>query len=798
MNKLLFFLLISSVPWMALAQSNTCDVKVSGEVVDAVSKEPVAYATIQVVGSSVGVLTDEFGYFELDGLCDQEIDLKIAHLGYKSLVHHHDPDHHHHIVHLSPESLQLQGVVIEEVKKSAGLTSGVSKSISAKELDAYLGGNLGDALTTVSGVNAVSNGQNIVKPVVHGLHTNRVLIINNELRHEFQNWGDGHAAEIELSAVDRIEVVKGAATVRYGSEALGGVVKLSDAPLNLHSGFNGQAVMSGRSNGRAAHAAFNLQYGFDAVSLAVHAGTTKQGDLTAADYQLTNTGKQSWEAGLNARFHKGVSDFTLGLSHVQQKLGILRGSVVGNLNDLDTAMRTEPPYFTKDFSYEIGTPYQEVAHSMAKLKGLFLKGEHVFEIIYGLQRNSRKEFDVRRGTNNSLPSINLLLYAQSLSLDWEHPKLAAWKGNAGLQINFTDNNNIAGTNTTPFLPNYNTFKIGGYWIESVALTASTIDLGLRYDFQKSDVRGRDSSNEPYFNELRFENITATVGWNKVTDHFNISTNLGLAWRAPNMAELYSFGKHQAIIQYGLLRYEIDENGQISTGKILTNEDKNVGSELGYKWVGSVDHQKNKSRLSFTLYANWIKNYIYSRPYGITQTQRGALPYYIYEQTNALLTGFDIDWSVKHNANWQSKFSGDYVYARDVKNDSWFVGIPPAAVKYELLYQKKNEGKVDYWSVGLSPGYIFSQYQAPQVITVGEIIESEGQILNSATGVFDFLAAPAGYFLLQLNAKVNIKQFQLGLGVYNVTNAKYRSYTNTMRYFADEKGFDLSLDLKYNF
>lgn len=776
---------------------NDCSCDMAGKVVDQLTKLPLPYATIQLKGTTEGTIADDEGVFHLHNLCSDEFDLVISFVGYKSITHHHDLYHHDPVIYLSPDELQLESVVVEGVKQENGMISATVTSISPEEISSRRGERLGDVLQRLPGVSTLSTGQNVVKPVVHGLHSSRLLIINNGVRHESQSWGADHAPEIDPSQANNIRLIKGAASVKYGPGALGGVILINPPQPKLTTTLKGEADVTLQSNGRSAGGTVSVQEGYSRLAWIAQAAGLYQGDLHAPDYTLSNTGARESSFSAGALYHKRQLDLNIHYSYFQQKLGILRGSVVGNLRDLAFAMANEPPAYTNKFSYTINTPHQEVRHHLLKLNGNLSFGSSNLNFQYAFQANERQEFDVRRGTNNFVPSINLTLLTHATEAEWEHPVWGLFSGSVGIQAQYQDNNNIAGTNTIPFLPNYNNLNIGAFLSESAQLGNTIFDAGVRYDIHYASVRGRDIDNSIFRNELNYHSITASTGFLRPLSAWSsLQSNLGLAWRPPNMAELYSLGKHEAVIENGLWRYMAGRG----TG-VYSQEEKPAPSELSYKWVNTYSYHRNRASLELTGYINYIQNYIFSKPAGITTTSRGALPFFIYDQTNALLAGLDGSLTVEHTKHWESDLRLMFLQATNTKNSERFVGIPPSRITYSLNYTVANLGTFSSFITGMEASYTLKQYLAPPVISPEEILAAGGEkseILTNAASGFDFLPAPDAYFLLNAYAGIEKGRFSYRLRVRNILNTSYRDFTNRLRYFADEAGRNFALTIKYRF
>lgn len=808
--KIIFALLLSllSATFLDLsaqtegAANDSCDYIVEGYVYDLSSQEPIPYASVQLKGSSKGQVTDFQGYFKISQICDEEFDLIVSHLGYKQVTHHHDTYHEIPNIFLAPDSVTLQSVIIEGGSLPGELYSGTVKALSKQDFEFAQTENLGDLAANLSGVSTLKTGQNVAKPIIHGLHSNRVLIVNNGVRHEFQNWGAEHAPEIDPSMAESISVVKGAATVRYGPDALGGVLVIHPGNMDLLTPLNGEASVTAKSNGRSVDSHLQINKGFHKLALKAQASYVVQGDLNTPDYLLSNTSKRELSTSLGVRYHWRYFDIFADYSHFEQNLGILRGSVTGSLSDLAEAIQSDTPSETEEFDYTINNPRQTVQHDVFKIRSLYNGENQSVEATYAIQFNHRQEFDVRRGTNNERPAIDLELLTQTLDIEWDHPEIKKWNGKIGLQALYQDNNNLPGTNTVPFIPNYNNSRIGLYLIENSTLNEMRLEWGLRYDYQYTSVRGRKPNNDIYRNTLSFQNVTATVGLVAPLPNGHVfRTNLGSAWRPPNVSELYSFGKHSASIEYGYWRYRFLENQQISTDEILTENDRAAPSEMGLKWINTYEINNELFQAEFTTYLNFIRNYIYTKPAGITQTVRGAFPYFIYDQDDALFAGIDASFMMKHSKKASSEIQASFLWARDITNHEYFVGLPPANIRYQYRQQLPDFSILDNQNIQLRLNYTFSQVFAPRVVPITEILNAKNQgidIFSENDADFDILSPPSAYFLADIYYQAEVSPFIFSLQVRNLLNTTYRNYTDRLRYFADEQGRNFMLSLKYNF
>ncbi|MCB0634232.1 MAG: TonB-dependent receptor [Lewinella sp.] len=795
---------ISLVSGTILAQQvaeGSCKYEIRGKVYDAESKTPLPYVSVQLEGTNQGAITDETGLFEFHELCKEEYDLIFSFLGYKTVRHHHDFHHPFLEIYLAPEGYLLESVVVEASSLQSSLNTISTSKLSGDKLEAVASESLGDVVSEIAGVGTLKTGQNIVKPVIHGLHSNRILIINNGLRHEFQNWGEEHAPEIDPSLIEDVEVVKGAATVRFGPDALGGVILVNPPKMELSTPVKGKIQLNGRSNGRSGEGSIELSKGFKWLSIMGGGSWVKQGDLKAPDYFLSNTGKEETSYFGGFRMHPWSKlDIEGSYSHFEQELGILSGSVFGNLDDLQRAIVADTPLYTHPFSYEIAEPRQLVQHDLYKADLHYIGEKQSFQLQYGYQINRRQEFGVRR---TEAPNIDLELRTQSVDANWNHPDIGPFSGKLGAQWLKKANDNQPGTNTVPFIPNYDEQRLGIYLIEARSLGKGLIEAGLRFDLLESEITGREPDNTIYRNKIFYRNFSGTIGLEyPLSEHSTFRTNLGTAWRAPDVAELYRFGQHAFFLEYGLWRYTIDERFDfVSTSQgILDQNDRAVPSEKGYKWINTYNLNRSDLQLELTGYVNYIENYIYAKPAGVTRTPRGVFVFFIYDQTDALLWGIDLSSRWTHSPKFSSDLKGSFLWSAQLSPTDYFAGQPPPQLTYGLTYHPEIP-HLNNSQLQISLNYTFQQFQHPRIITVDEFLRANQEGINRFSDDardFDLLAPPPAYLLTNIRWTSAWKQLGWRLEVRNLFNISYRNYTDRLRYFADDLGRNFLLGLTFRF
>jgi iron complex outermembrane receptor protein len=698
------------------------------------------------------------------------------------------------------DTLKLEDTVkLEEVRIKAKASpvsrTSVSSTLSQQQLDMSRGAALGDVLKAVSGVNVLKTGATISKPVVHGLHSNRVLILNNGVRLEGQAWGAEHAPEIDPFIAKRMHVVKGAESVRYGAEAIGGLILVEPPELPEGPEVGGELYATAASNGRSLATSAMLNggvSGWKGFGWRVQGTFRKAGNARSADYFLGNTGLGELNYSAAMGYKTAHSAYEAYYSQFSTTLGIVYSAHVGTREDIDARIAAGRPQESYGFTYDITAPRQRINHQLLKLKAHYdFKDHQSMTVVYGLQQNHRKEFDFRRGDREALPITDLVLNTHTLDLDLEKTLPSGVKRTYGFNGLLQVNNNVPGTLANTFIPNYDSFTGGVFAIQKWPGKVFDFEAGLRYDFKTFDAAGfrfltdqpegasdqsaTDSnqsgdsgaagvSEEYYGGQSQFHNITGSAGalW-RLNQSWHLTTNIGVAWRVPTANELFSNGLH-----HGAGLYEIG--------------DPSMKSEQGYKWINAIKHFSGPLTFELDVYAQLIRHYIYSQPdLSYRQTVRGTYPVFRYRQTNASFIGADLSASYRFLPRLSYQVNAAIVRARDIQNDRYLPYIPADRVDHSI--------KLELDVKGLQESYI----------QFGHGLVARQHRYDPAS---DFAAPPPAYHLFNFIAgtryAIGSRQLGANIGVENLFNKSYKEYMNRYRYYIHDMGRNITLRLNYTF
>ena len=775
-----------------LSQDN-CEKVISGKVLDIEKNEPLSGVLIRIFDSENFTISDDNGNFFLEDLCSDQIKVNVSRYGYYDTIF--DINNENSIIYLTQETFELSSVLIQDKKEKKSGTQTISQqslNLDQKQIDPTM--TLASIVSEIDGVTFTSAGSNVELPVIHGLYGNRVLILNNYLKHGFQNWGNQHAPEINTSSISNISVIKGASGVRFGPEALGGVIIVEPDPMKLNNPYYINISSGYQTNGKGKNFNFKAGNGYKNWGYFLGFDYIKIGDRHTPSYSLTNSGKNEKSINFGLHYHLKNFDIKLYYNYVDLNLALLRSSVFHSGNALSQALNSDAPLFIRPFSYLINEPNQLAKHHFAKanINWWYNENEKI-SLTVGSQINKRKEFDVRR--NSFKPIINLDLFTYDYLLEWDHSFYENINGLIGLHYFNQDNDNNPGTGTTPFIPNYNTNRFSFYLIEAIKINNSLLEFGVRFDTENYNVRGRETNQNIFRDENNFTNVTFSLGYEReVSENISIRSNLGSAWRTPNMAELYSFGSHGFKTTFGLLRYYNDDNDKIKTDKVLGMDDGS-SPEKSFKFINEVDFSRDKNDLKITLFSNYILNYVFERPIGLYGTVRGPMPYFVFDQSDIVLVGSDLYFQRKFSTKFKSSLRLNYLWSQNLIKNGKMINQPPIRIANNLMWNTKDFWKINHSEISISPSYTFRQFQSPMIISPDELISGLIDV-NLQSDIFDFKDAPDGYFLIDFAWKFKIADFSASVEVKNLLNKKYRNYLNEMRYFADEMGRNFLFNISY--
>lgn len=783
-------------------KAQECNLTFKGKITDFHDNTPIVGASIQILNLNKFTTSNFDGIFEFTNLCEGKITIEIKHIACKTkqLSFTINKDIFKEIT-LEHHLEELNEVVVKTDTKTE--TTSIEQSLKKATIDNFSDKSLGDVLNTISGVSSLNTGNSIVKPMIHGLHSSRLILINNNVRMFDQEWGDEHAPNVDINSSDRIDVIKGANTLQYGSDAIAGLILVRAKKYPIKDSLFGSSLLSLNSNGFGGNINSEIVKTYKSGYYAkAQINYRRFGDFKAPNYYLTNSGLKN----INASFRFGYNSYEKGFdayySYVDNEFGILQSSHIGNVNDLVIAINSKEPRVMEDFSYDINFPKQSITHHLGKIEAYKrLKDLGKLSLQYDFQINRRKEFDLRRGSLQNTPVINLRLFTTTIQPNLEIDYSDRLKINTGFLVRYQQNNAISGTGVRPLIPDFEKFEIGTYATGNFNLNETTeLSAGFRYDFSKMKAEkwyNKTDWNETYnYDELfpqfetgieeptriftnpeyTFHNFSTSMGLSKqLKNDFSLFFNYGMSQRMPNPSELFSDGLHHSA-------------ARIETGLLTINK------ETAHKFSLSLEHNNENFGFVVSPYFNQINNFIQLIPVGITTTIRGAFPVWEYNQVNATIFGVDVDINKKisNSLNYEGTLS--LLRGQNTSEDIPLINMPAANFGNRITYTNNDFHNL---TVSLNQKTVLQQNRFPDYnfFTYNAV--------NDENVFVDISSTPPSYTLFGLNTSAEFKTFskarlQLEFNIENLFNVSYREYLNRLRFFADELGRNFNIKIKLNY
>lgn len=735
-----------------------------GKVTDSKTGLPLAGASVILAESRAGTMTDSSGDYILKNIPIGHTLIEVSFAGYKSAVEHVDvkPGINTKNFSIVPSVVENEAVTITAV----GSATSVRKApisitrINKTELLSTPSTNIIDAISRQPGVSELTTGPAISKPVIRGLGYNRLVVINDGVRQEGQQWGDEHGIEIDENSVSRIEIVKGPASLIYGSDALAGVVNIittNPVPVNT---IKANVLSNYNSN--------NRQRSFYGSVGGNHSGFNWNGwgDFTAAaDYKNKYDGTV-WNSKFNNKNFGGYVGYDgawgfsrLIVSNFNQRLGIVEGErdSSGFIKLLPNGVVGTPT--TSDFnSTTPAIPYQHIRHFKIITDNSFKAGSGKLTLNVAWQRNQRQEFGNPDHPREKSLYFDLKTFNYNTAYHFKDER--GWTTSIGIGGMQQGNQNKG---VEVLIPEYNLFDVGAFVYSQKAIGKTTLSGGIRFDNRsinsKELMEGQDVKFAGF--KKNFSNVSSSAGMSYTpTQNFVLKLNFARGFRAPSIPELASNGAHE-----GTNRYEYG--------------DPNLKSETS--WQGDFGFEVNSEHVLFTAstFYNYINNFIfYSRLNSVVggdslvQVDQNVIPAFKFSQRTVHLAGFEglldlhphpLDW-----LHWQNTVSYVRGFFKEPVEGSNNVPFIPAT-------RWLTELRAELLSTGKTFRILTLYFEADHTFTQ-----------NHPFTAYGTETATPGYTLLNagISANINSKNktlFSVYLLGNNLTDVAYQNHLSRLKY-----------------
>ena len=646
--------------------------------------------------------------------------------------HHHK--HHYNHEHPSDSTdvfyrhLKLNEMVVTGVTGDTKLKNSTAPIaiVSGKELRQTTSTNVIDAIAHQPGVAQITTGSGISKPIIRGLGYNRIIVMNEGVRQEGQQWGDEHGIEIDAQNVNSVEILKGPASLMYGSDAMAGVLILHGSPIQPEGEMKASVSTEYQTNNGLFDYSLNFagnQQGFvwDArfTDRYAHAYKNKYDGYVPGSQFSERAGRVM--LGVNKQW---------GYSHLTATIFHQTPSIVEGERDEETGELERGEGFT-DHGYGKTLPFQQIYHYKAVWDNSLNLSKGWLKAIVGYQQNRRQEFEEDEDEYELYFKLHTLTYdVRYLSQEFD-----GWKMAGGVNGMWQQSLNLG---EESLIPEYRLLDVGAYATVSKSLDRLTLNGGLRYDHRHLNYYSRN-----------FNGVTGSIGavWN-ASEHLNARLNVARGFRAPNMSELGSYGVHE-----GTQRFEIG----------------NPDLKPEYSWQADlgVDFTSKYVSAQVALFANRIENYIFAQR--IDRVEEEGYRTYEYTQGDARLLGFEagVDFHPIHSLHFQNTLS--FVDAQQLHADAKYLPMTPAPrwtseLKYELSHHGHKTLNNAYVALGLECNLAQDHYY--------KVDDTE-----TRTPSYTLLSLSAG---TDLNIRKK-KVAELYVTADNLLNTAYQNHLSRLKY-----------------
>lgn len=675
-----------------------------------------------------------------------------------------DNSKHHHIEdstdvffrHLNLNEVTVTGVTGDTKLKHA--TAPVS-IVTPQILKATASTNIIDAIAHQPGVSQLTTGGSISKPIIRGLGYNRVVVMSEGVRQEGQQWGDEHGVEVDGSSVGSVEILKGPASLMYGSDAMAGVVILHAQPTLAEGELKGNISTEYQTNNGLFN--YSLQMAGNQKGVVWDARySDKMAHAYKNKYDGYVPGSQFRErAGrLMLGLNKGWGHSRLTWTAYHLTPGIVEGERDAETGELDHEDGWTGHQYSKTLPFQQVKHYKVVWDNSLNLPSGYLKA------IIGYQQNRRQEFEEEMDEYELYFKLHTLTY----DLRYVTNEFNGWKLSTGIGGMYQKSGNEG---EEYLIPDYRLFDFGFYATATKSLGDNwTLNGGLRYDHRRlhgyelmedGDVRFANFSRH-------FNGVTGSIGAVcNINEHFNLRLNLARGFRTPNMSELASNGVHE-----GSLRYEI--------GNQDLKAEYSMQADLGLEFTS----QYVSAQLS--LFANRIDNYIFTHRLA-DEIEEGYLTY-AYTQGDARLLGFEagVDLHPVHSLHFSNTFSFVDAQQMHAEPGTKYLPFTPAPkwaseLKWELFHHSHTTVNHHHTTDAAHRSVLNNLY-----IAAGLDCYLKQSHIYSAD---DTETATPGYALLNLSAGTDIqvkgkKIAEFYITADNLLNKAYQNHLSRLKY-ADE-------------
>jgi iron complex outermembrane receptor protein len=741
-----------------------------------------------------GVIADAEGKYTVNKLPKIKTIIQVKLLGFKTIVKTVDLSTTQQLdLEMEESVVEAEEIVVTGTSHATELKRNPIPivSIDNKYLTESPANNIIDAISKVPGVSALNTGPNVSKPYIRGLGYNRILTLFDGVRQDGQQWGDEHGIEVDQFLVDRIEVVKGPASLIYGSDALAGVVNLLPANSAPEGTIKGNLLAGYQTNNKQYATSLSLAGNNKGFVWGIRA-SKKQASTYKNKYDGNVFGTKYNESDLNA--YLGITR-SWGYSR-------LNFSLYDNLQEIpDGARDSSSRKFVKQISeadtlrpivtntelnnYNIGVIHQHIQHLRLYSDNHFILPKGHIDLKLGAQQSHRQEFS--HPQNPSIKGLDLVLNTMTYDLKYHFPEVKELEATIGINGMYQQNRNDKATEFV--IPDHTLFDLGPFIFVKKNFKKLDIALGARYDirsftnqkmYTKTDpATGFEMQTPPNANDTTlikqfdsyshtFSGFSGSVGFTYIlNDKFSVKLNIARGYRAPNISEISAKGVHPGtgFEQLGNANFKPEFSLQEDLGLIFDNA--HVSAEI-------------------SVFNNIIDNYIYNEKLlsltggdSIYNESGNAYPVFKFRQTKAQLYGGEFNLDIHpHPFDWlHFENTASFIYAMNLGGNGAHITDSTKYLPYIPPFHTNSELRAEFKGKKGMFGNYYLKLGVQYYATQDRFYSAYGT--ETKTRGYTLLDAGLGFDIVNKKREALLK---FSVSANNLTDAAYQSNMSRLKYF----------------
>jgi len=751
MKKHIFTLL-----YLCIATFSNAQAKFSGYIVDKSDAKPLPGVNVYIPELGRGTATDEKGFFNFDQLPIGHFHVQFSFIGYSTRVEHINFSDNTTNIEIALDNLVIQSQ--EVVVSGGGYMSQHEnaikiETINSKEIKELNSISFIQSLSSIPGIDLISKGPGVGTPVIRGLSLSNVLVLNNGVRLENFQFSENHPFMVDEYGVDKIEIIKGPASLLYGSDAVGGVINIVKERHASDGEIAGDLNSVYHTNTNGYQGNFGIKAAKSDLFYVVRAGVKSHEDYADGNgVEVPNSRFNEEGLKVNAGINKSFGKFALFYDYNRMKLGMTLDHAIPLIEGN-----------SKNNEYW----FQDLTNHLITLKNTAFINEFKLNLNLSYQLNTRKlqESVIEPKHTDVHMQLNTLFYELKVYFPTNELQdiIFGFQGASKRNKNFDAPIHV--------LPDYSNYDFSVYSLYQRDFGKDIhFQAGLRYDLRNiyipeqektshSHEEGHEEETEELMPELRkeYSNFSGSIGSTfELNEHLLFRVNYASAYRTPNIAELSQDGMHGN-------RYE--------------QGDRNLNSQRSHEVDFSIHSHSKYITFDIAGFYNRINDYIYLSPTADTASDGDNI--YRYTQENAHLYGIETGFSVKPWSVFQFKLSYAYLVGEKLDGEA-LPFIPQNKINGAILFTYSKLSFLKELNLSISANYAFEHYQ-PAI----------------------FETSTEDYFLLNASFGFTIPMFRQAIkfscNAHNLMDTKYYDHLSTLKslgYYNMGRNFSFSMSIPF--